>query len=246
MQDYSYIGSGKVYLREIGAAAGLIEAGNCSKLTFGVTEDVKELKDYTNPGGGTQNEVRRINAVEASMTMHDLIHSNLSRVLYGASSTVASAAVTDETHTAYKGAFIPFTYLPAASPAWTVTDNAGTTTYVKDTDYEVRNGGIFILSGGSIVDASTIKVDYTKAGADVVQALVNSGKEYELVFDGLNEARSGKKTRVTAHRVRIGAAKEIGLIGADYAALEVTGKLLKDSTKNGTTISQYFKVEIEQ
>jgi hypothetical protein len=79
----------------------------------------------------------------------------------------------------------------------------------------------------------------------VVQALVASGKEYELVFDGLNEARTGKRTRVTAHRVKVGALANLGLIGEEYAAAEMTGKLLKDTTKNGTTISQYFKVEIE-
>jgi hypothetical protein len=51
---------------------------------------------------------------------------------------------------------------------------------------------------------------------------------------------------VTAHRVKVGAAQNIGLIGDDYAALEVSGKLLKDTTKNGTSVSQYFRVAIEQ
>jgi hypothetical protein len=78
-----------------------------------------------------------------------------------------------------------------------------------------------------------------------VQALVNSGKEYELVFDGLNEARSGKRTRVRAYRVKIGALAALGLIGEEYAAMECTGKLLKDTSIVGAGISQYFKVEIE-
>lgn len=241
--DYSYIGSGKVYLREIGGAAGLIEVGNCSALSFGVTEETKELKDYTQPGGGTYNEVRRVSAVEASMTLHDLSADNLARALYGSTSATVTGAVTDESHAGVDpGDFVPTDFLPSAITAVKL----GVATLVENTDYEVRPGGIYAIAGGAIVAASTILITYTKADADVVQALTSSGQEYELVFDGLNEARSGKRTRVRAWRVKIGAAQSIGLIGDEYAALEIAGKLLKDTTKTGAGISQYFKVEIEQ
>jgi hypothetical protein len=306
MADYSYIGSGKVYLREIGAASGLIEVGNCSALSFAVTEETKELKDYTNAGGGTYNEVRRISAVEMSMTMHDLSAENLARVLYGAATDVASGAVPDEEHTGYKGALLPvnniasavtsveakegasaatranttpyalnayvvpatpngFYYKATANgtsggsiPTYPTTVGAtvvdGTVTWtcmgkvilVADTDYTVVPGGVLIAAGADMTDGEVMMITYTKASADAVEALVNSGKEYEMVFAGLNEARSGKETMVTAHRVKVGAAQNIGLIGDDYAALEVSGKLLKDTTKNGTSVSQYFRVAIEQ
>jgi hypothetical protein len=306
MDDYSYLGSGKIYLREIDAAvSALLEVGNCSKLDFGVTEDVKELKDFTQPGGGTYNEVHRISAVESSFTMHDLSPANLARVLYGGTSAVVSAAVTAELLTVHAGSFTPFANLPKTTPVPTVvspfasavtrvnstavalnaylkpaiangfyykvtvagTTNAtpptfptvvGTTvvdgtativcagleTLVAGMDYEVRPGGIFVLAA-SAIDGEVWSVGYTKAGYDVVQALTTSGREYELLFDGLNEARSGKRTRVTAYRVKVGAAKTISLIGEDYAALEVTGKLLKDTSKTGLGVSQYFRVEIE-
>lgn len=243
--DYSYIGSGPIYLREIGATTGLLEIGNCSALSFSVSEEVKELKDYTNPGGGTYNEVRRIEAVEVSMTLHSLSPANLARATYGAASAVAAGTVTGESQVAYKGAFIPFNFLPAATPAPVV--KKGATTLVVGTDYEIRPGGVVITSTTSVItNGDTITIDYTKAGSDVVQALVNSGKEYEMVFDGLNEARSGKRTRVRAHRVKIGAASDLGLIGDEYAALEVSGKLLKDLSITAAGVSQYFKVDIEQ
>lgn len=243
MADYSYLGSGRTYLREIGATAGLIEVGNCSALSFAVSEDTKELKDYTQPGGGTYNEVKRISSVEASLTMHDLSPTNLARATYGTTSAVVSAPVADEAHTVSgPGEFIPTTFLPSAIGAV----KEGTTTLTEGIDYEARPSGIVALAGGALAAGNTVLISYTKAGADVVQALVNSGKEYEMVFDGLNEARSGKRTRVTAYRMKIGAAANLGLIGDDYAALEVTGKLLKDVSKTGVGISQYFKVEIEQ
>lgn len=305
--DYSYIGSGKIYLRDRSLAipVGLIEVGNCSALNFAVTEDVKELKDFTQPGGGTQNEVRRISAVECQITMHDISAANLSRALYGLSSAVAGGSVSGEASTAYPGAFISLASLPAAAPTPTVAagnlpaTRANTTAYalgvflipatpngfiykvttagtsggsiptypttvggtvtdgsveltcagksvpVAGTDFEVRAGGLFVTAGAIIAGGVPWAVSYTKTASDLVQAIVTSGKEYELVFDGLNEARSSKRTKVTAHRVKIGALQNLALIGEDYAAAEATGKLLKDTTKNGTSISQYFAVEIE-
>lgn len=244
--DYSYIGRGKIYLREAGAAAALVEVGNASKLDFSVEEDIKELPDYTQPGGGTYNEVRRVSSVEVSLTAHDLSPGNLARALYGTATaavagTVASASA--ETLTAYKGGLLRLAH--AGPTAVTLTNSAATTTYVQGTDYEVRPGGIYILPGGTIADATTVKASYSYGAEDVVQALVTTGKTYELVFDGLNEARSGKSVVIDAWRVRLGAARTLSLIGDDYAGLELSGKVLKDTTKTGG-ISSYFRATLQQ
>lgn len=244
MSDYSYLGVGKIYLREVGAAAGLIEVGNCSALTFNVTEETRELRDYTQAGGGTYNEVKRISAVEMSFTAHDLSPGNLARALYGESSSVATATVSAEAHTAYPGSFIKTDSMP--STITSVTGPAGTPAYTEGTDFEKRGGGILVIEGGAITSGADIEINYEKAATDVIQAIVNSGKEYEIVFDGLNEARSGKKTVVHVYRSKLGATQSLNLIGEEYASLEQTGKLLKDTSKTGAGISQYFKTEIEQ
>jgi hypothetical protein len=243
MSDYSYIGSGRIYLEDNDDTLGLLPVGNCSALDFGITEDTKELKDYTQPGGGTYNEVKRISAVECKMTLHDLSPDNIARAIYGISTAVASGTVTDESHASVvEGAFVATTFLPTSI----TTVKVGATTMTETTDYIKRPGGIEIVAGGGINGGDTVLITYAKAGADVVQALLTSGKEYKMIFDGLNEARSGKKTRITVHRCKVGAAQNLSLIGDDYAALEVSGKCLKDTTKDGSTVSQYFKVEIEQ
>jgi hypothetical protein len=245
MTDYSYLGSGKVWMKEYGAAAGRKFIGNVSALSFAVTEDTKELKDYTQPGGGTYNEVRRVSSIEMSLTGHDFSPDNLARVLYGSTAAIVAGAVTNEVATAYKDSIIPL--LNTASAISSVTGPAGTPVYTVTTDWEMSTGGhLYIPAASSIADAAPLEVDYTKAASDVVQALVNSGKEYTLLFEGLNEARSGKSTIVTVHRVRVGAAKNVGLIGDDYGALEVAGKLLKDTTIVTGGLSQYFKVQIQQ
>lgn len=307
MMDYSYLGSGQIYLREVGSAAGLLQVGNCSALSFQISEDVKELLDYTQPGGGTYNEVRRISGVELSMTVHDLSPANLTRALYGTNSSVAAAATTNAAMgDGYIGAFLPFPEQAAATPApviratkgrtavaranstaytvgqylvpaaangfyykvttagtsaaapptfpttpgTTVTDGTAVLTCMGSivlsatTDYTLVTGGITLKTGAVFTAGEAVESDYTRIGSDVVQALTNSGKEYEIVFIGLNEARSGKQTTVSAYRVKLGAAQSLALIGDDYAALEMTGKLLKDTTKTGTGVSQYFKVEV--
>jgi hypothetical protein len=96
------------------------------------------------------------------------------------------------------------------------------------------------------MDGEVWTVGYTKSATDNVQALTQSAQEFEFTFEGLNEARSGKRTNVVVHRVTLSPAQQLALISDDYGALEVVGKVLQDTAKNGTTLSQYFATEIER
>ncbi len=67
--DYSYIGSGRILVRRRNVAgAGFVEMGNCSALALAVESEVKQLRDFRAPGGGTYNRVDRITAVNVSLT----------------------------------------------------------------------------------------------------------------------------------------------------------------------------------
>jgi len=68
--------------------------------------------------------------------------------------------------------------------------------------------------------------------------------ELELSFGGINEADSGNAVLVDAFRVKLGAAKKLGMIGTDFASLEITGEVLIDSTKSGAGISKYMRVQM--
>lgn len=243
MTDFSYIGVGKIYMRVSGAAAPMAEVGNCSSLRLAITENTKSLADYTQAGGGTYNEVRRIESVEMSMTLHDLSAANLARAVFGDVNAVASGSVTDEAHTVYEGGFTP-TIFPPSLTGIVVKHTSGSPTYVADTDYTVAEGGIVIIAGGGISDGDSIKISYTKLAGNTVESLLNAAQEYELFFSGLNDARSGKQVSVHIYRVKLGATDGLDLIGEDYWAGTQSGKVLKDSTKNGTTVSQYFKANI--
>lgn len=246
MEDYSYLGSGMIHFREYAAAAPFIEAGNCSALAFSPQTEKKELLNFTLPGGGKQNEVDRLSGVEMAYTFHDFSPDNLARGLRGAATETAGGTATDEEIVAYKGGFTPFARIPTALTS--VEPEGGGTPYTVGTDYEFRNGGIYIPSTSTITDplagAANIQVTYTYATQSKVQALISSAKQYEVIFTGLNEARSGKAVRITAHKVSGGVLAQFAALGEDYGAGEVTGSLLMDATKVGDAISKYFTVEI--
>lgn len=243
--DYSYYGRGILYIREAGAAAGLMSVGNAREVTFNVQEQVEELPDYTQPGGGTYNEVRRIESVEARILLHDLSPANVARALLGTSSPVAGAAVTNEEHVAYLGAFIPLEH-PGPYTAITMTDDGTTPAGIPSADnWEIRPGGIYILPDAQDIDnGDTVAVNYTHAGYDRIQAITQSAREYEMVFAGLNEARSGKEVRVNAYRVKLGPTEILSLITEGYGELPISGKVLKDLSITGGSLSQYFRVDI--
>lgn len=239
---YPYLGSGKIYARAAGAAAGLIEIGNASKLELAVKEDKQKLKDYSKPGGGVYATVSRVSEATLQMTLNDLNKTNVARAVFGTESAVAGATVVDEVVTAYKGAIAPL--LHPNPTAVTVTDTAGTTTYVANTDYEVRAGGIFIIAAGAITNAQSLKVDYTHGDYDKVEAMTSSAITLELHFEGLNEANSGKPVIVDIYRAQLSPTKALSLLGDKFADLEVEAEVLADTSKVGAGISQYFRVQL--
>ena len=238
---YPYLGSGKIYARVAGAAAGLLEIGNASALDLEVKEDKQHLKDYTKSGGGTYASVSRIDTVTAKMKLHDLNPTNVSRVIFGTASSVTGASVVDEVVTAYKNALVPLAH-PNVT-AVIVTDSTAATTYLLGTDYEVRPGGIFILATGAILDAASLKVDYTFASYNKVEALTSNAIILELHFDGLNDANSGKPVILDVWRAQLSPTKALSLLGDKFAELDVEAEVLKDPSKTGTGISQFFRAK---
>jgi len=77
-----------------------------------------------------------------------------------------TTAVTGETKTVTNGK-AKTTNAPIG--AVTITNNAGTTTYVKDTDYSIDDfGNITVLNFATITEGSTIKCTYTRLNATTI------------------------------------------------------------------------------
>lgn len=240
----SFIGKGKFYLKpRSGGVRRFI--GNVRSAKFAISEETKELLDFTKGGGGVLDSVSRISSVTGDMEVTDYSPENLALGLYGSvTANAGGGAVTDEQHTALVGSLIVLDYMQDTTAAITVKNQAGAVTYVADTDYTRSAAGITPLKGGAITDSSVLKISYTKQAENLVEALTNSGQEYELYFEGLNEADSGNPVLLRGHRVKFSPTSGTDLISDDFGALALSFKLLKDTSVTGAGLSQYMQIRM--
>ena len=88
----------------------------------------------------------------------------------------------------------------------------------------------------------TVTTDTTAA---TIEALTTGAQTFELTFEGVNEAATGKTVTVTVYRAKIGAAQGLGFIGDEFGALEITGEVLIDTSITTPGLSQFFSVEMD-
>lgn len=91
----------------------------------------------------------------------------------------------------------------------------------------------------------TVDIDSNTPTKATIEALTTGAQTFEMVFEGVNEAATGKTVTVTVHRAKIGAAQGLGFIGDDFGALEITGEVLIDTSIVTAGLSQFFKIEMD-
>lgn len=242
----SYSGKGSVYLKKRGSAtAKRLPIGNVTALDIAISDDTKELLDYQNAGGGTLDRIVRIKSVTAKAKTSNLDSTNLAMALRGTNTVAVGAPIADEAHADIQlGSLIVLSRLPDLAIPVTVKVGAAT---IPAADYEMRRSGLWIKSDATtLIALDDILVSYTALADNLIQALVSSGDEYELVFDGLNEARSGKATVITAYRCTLSPAKSLGLISDNFGELELELTLLADESISGTGLSRFMTVRMAQ
>lgn len=242
-KNYSYIGSGILYIKKKGASEGREDVGNVSNLQIDTEENERTLTNYRG-GGGNYDADRQLSSVTASITMHDFSPENLELALRGTITEVSSGDVTSEEHTVYVGAFTPLDHIPDFSQSHTVTlDPGGTaTTLTEGTDYELTETGIRPLEGGAVTDGDTVGVDYTKRKSAIVHSLMGAASELDAFFEGLNDAQN-MPVNVHLKRIKMGVPSGLGFITDDFASLEVTADVLADQQAEPGT-SAFFDVDL--
>ena len=138
--DASYIGKGEIFIGPYAGGAAMRSIGNCSALSFTHETEQRELLDFTSAGGGKANSFDRITGVTMSITAHDITAQNLALGAFGTTSAVTAGAITDESHTAYKGGLVVLNHLPDLTQ--TITVEIGSTAQSEGTDYIVNGAGI--------------------------------------------------------------------------------------------------------
>lgn len=240
MSTQAGILKGTPYIGLFGAANPLLPAGNTSKCSFSIETETKELPDFQNPGGGLDDNFDRLKSSKVALSFRHMKKHVLELVTGGVATTQAAGAVTAEAHNDIAlGGLIVFA--KAQNLALTCTVKKGATTYVEGTDYTRVRAGIIPLASGTMVAGDDITVDYTGLAAESIEGQIELTREYHVVFDGINE-RTGNAMLADWFRVKFGPAKNIEFIGDDYISFDVEGTLLKDESKTGTGVSQYYKL----
>jgi hypothetical protein len=242
--DRTFIGKGEIHLKVRGGTTALLPVGNCSELTVSFEEDSKSALDFTSPGGGEANSLTRITQFTGNIKHLDISADNLALALRGAVEQVlGGTVVTDEAQPAIGvlNELVPFEFLPDLGETLSVTDAESSAPLTAGVDYEVTRTGIKILDGTNI-GATGILATYTKAKQEIMQALVAAGQEFKMVFNGLNEAQSGKAVNISIHRVKFSPAQGLSFIGDDFAEMDTGFNALSDATIAGDGVSKYMKV----
>lgn len=240
--DRSYIGKGPVYIKDKSQPGGLFPIGNCSNLEVSFDEESQELKDYTSPGGGNANILVSISGVSGNLVMHDYSASNLALALRGNAVAEEAASVAGEVHGTQgeDGELIALDFIRDPAQPLTVVKTDDTALDLG-VDYEIENNALIVIGAGGI-DATGIKVSYTKALSEVMEALTNAGLEYELVFNGVNEAQTGKLVSIKMHRVKFSPAQGLSFIGDEFGEMSVDFELLSDNSIVAQGLSKFMKV----
>lgn len=239
-REESYIGNGKLWLKKRGSTDPFREVGNCSAINLGIETEESSLLNYRG-GGGEINKRERISAVSLSITAHDFSADNLALATRGDVSASASASVSAEVHSGVNSGLIRTNSLIDTAQTVSVSGPSGTPTHTAGTDYTVAAAGIEVIEGGAITNAADVEITYESLATDIVDALMNSGNEYEMVADLINEAQSSRFV-VDLWRAKAAPADELALIGDDYGAQTLPFALLLDTTKEAAGESGYFRV----
>ncbi len=232
--------SGKVYAGLYGSSDPMQSIGGVEELKLDIKEDVKKQKDFSQAGGGTRAQVRRIDSVGMGAKLQDLNMVNLARAVFGTASTVAASTVSDEAHKAYKGGLIRLAHL---NPS-TVVVNKGASVIAAAGNYEVLPEGILIYdTAAGITDGDDLLIDYAHSGYDLIEALTTAAPILRISFAGVNEADNAAPSVVDLYRVQLGATKSLSMINKDFGTLDIDGEVLMDPSINGASLSRFFRIQ---
>ncbi|MFP4245396.1 MAG: hypothetical protein ACLFRJ_09995, partial [Ectothiorhodospira sp.] len=230
-----YRGRGRFTLRPLGGGRPF-ELGNVVSLTESIEVERQARQDYQDAAGGELDVQERVTSFTFELNANDITPENIALGLRGTSSSIESGEVTDESVQAWAGARIALHHLPDPDETLTVTTDEETpTTLTEGDDYERTPHGIRIVDAPvnlTFTDEDTpvdLLVTYTRNPQHLIQALVSSGTEFEMIYHGLNEVDSANPITARYFRVKFSPTSGFQRHGGDeFAELTLSGTVLKD------------------
>ena len=205
------------------------------------------LEDTTQPLGGAYDKLEKVTKMALAFNFREINSRNLAVLNFGTVYNVPSATVPAEKVVVAVGGTSKLAKMPLTI---TSVKGVGDTppTYVEDVDYMITGAGIEVLAGGDLADDIgnatdfEVEVTYTCADYDEIEALTNSGEEWEIMFEGGNAV--GTKGKINAHywRVRFGLTQGFDLLSVeDFLGMQASAEVLA-APGRGTGKSAYMKI----
>lgn len=231
--------AGTVYMAPIdstGTRGKLVQVGNAPKLAIKPNSTKKEQKSKMRGSyGAAITTVMLPDPSDFSLELERIDKNNLLYQFLGTETTFSqtAGAVVDEVVIAALGGWVKLASDKVS--AVVVKNSAGSTTYVADTDYTVNAdlGMLQFLSTGSIADAASLKVNYTKAAITDGWAINGSTKasiRAYVLLDGENIA-TGELITGEFYDVMMTPDQEIDFLADDLVKIGLSGSMTKPSNK---------------
>lgn len=242
---------GVLKMRRAGSGVPFMPAGLNSTVEQTHETNQLTLPDATNPLGGNYDKLEKVTQMGIAINLREIFSRNLAIMTFGTVYDVPSDTITDEPHLVEVGGTCKLAKMPLTIDA--VRDaETGLIEYDEDVDWMLTGAGFEVLAGGALATAIataegaeetfSVHVDYTSADYDEIEALTNSGEEWELMFEGANAVGTKGKINAFYWRVRFGLAESIPLISVDdFMGFTVTAEVLAD-TSRGAGKSAYMKI----
>ena len=151
--------------------------------------------------------------------------------------TQAAATITDEAFTAKLGVWRPISKRNLKDVGFAVTNEAGTTTYVLGTDYEVNwaQGEIKALAAGAITEGQSLKVSGTALAysGDRIKGGLNPFIRVQVRFDG-KELTTGRLFEANVWDVKLGSSNDFDFVADNFTPIKLKGDMTRPSDKDAS------------
>jgi hypothetical protein len=238
-----YSGQGSLFFRLLDSdenfVGGWFNVGNCESVSFDLAVEQEEILESQS---GQRSVFRKLSAKKTANISIETSNFDAEIATLGlfGTSTLEEAGAAVKTDTAYVGCAIPLDGF--AESVESVTNEDETITYVEGIDYTISDSYVYITRGGSIVDGSTVVINYTKSQARVIQGLVKNEVNVAVMFTGVNTAEGDKPVRVEFFKVSLSPSQQRNLITASGVAnQQIQGSVLSANRIVGTGLSKMFK-----
>lgn len=244
---------GHLKAREYGSGLPFQKVGLVSTIQHATETNSLTLNDTTTPQGGEYDSLDRVTGVTLNINFREIFSWVFAALVWGDVSNVAAATHTGEIKRAGVDGTIALDHMPLTISG--VSNEAGDTEFDEDDDWIMTGSGIQVVAGGALeaaIEAAgitpyNVSVDYSSAEVDVIEALTNSGKTFEFLFEGENAAGTQKRVEARFFMCRLNLATTMDWINTeDFGAFEATAKVLRDDNRVGAGTSKYFRIKKEK